>query len=111
MRNFDENGAGDRRQETPWKQSGDEPVTLEGEIVGDSIHVAPPGPEPVWGANAARLGKRLLISAAILAAVVILVPLTLVLVAAVALVALVGRLLIGRPGAVARWMRPPGGVR
>lgn len=108
MRIFDENTAGDRRQDTPWKQSGDESIILEGEIVGDNIHVAPPEPERFWGGNAARLGKRLLIAAAILASIIILIPLTLAFVAVVMVLALVGRLLFGRSGSVAGWMRPPG---
>lgn len=107
MRSFDENQPGDSRHEAASKRARDEPVTLEGEIIGDSIRVAAPEPEPVWGSGAARLGRRLLVSAAVLAGIAILIPLTLVVVAAVAVLAVVGRLLLGRPGMVTRWMRAP----
>lgn len=108
MGKFDRNNGDDRREDAPWRRANADAVTLEGEIVGDSIHVAPPEPESFWGANATRLGKRLLIVAAVLVALIILVPLTLAFIAVVAITAIVGRLLLGRTGAVSRWMRPPG---
>lgn len=105
MRNFDGH---DGKPDTPWSRGGEQPVILEGELVGDSVHVAPPEPESIWGANAARLGKRLLIAAVVLALLAVLLPLTIAIVAVIAILALVGRLVLGRPGAVVRWPRPPG---
>lgn len=106
MRNFDDGVAGDPNRDTPWRKNDAGGVTLEGEIVGDSIHVAPPEPEPVWGANAAGLGRKLLIAFAVIASLVILVPLMLAFMVVVLLMALVGRLLLGRKVTVARWTHP-----
>lgn len=108
MRNFDNHDA-DASGRGPHGRSDDAGgVILEGEIVGDSVHVAPPEPEPVWGTNAAGLGRKLVIAMAIIAALVILVPLMLLFIGVALIAALVGRLLLGRQVTVTRWVRPWG---
>jgi len=107
MRDFDNHDGNATGRGSPWR-NGDSGVILEGEIVGDNIHVAPPGAEPVWGGNAASFGRKLLIAMAVLAALVILVPLMLAFLALALIMALVGRLLLGRNVTVTRWTRPWG---
>lgn len=108
MRNFDNHDADASARGAPRRNDDAGGVILEGEIVGDSVHVAPPEPEPVWGTNAAGLGRKLLITMAIIAALVILVPLMLLFIAVALVAALVGRLVLGRQVTVARWVRPWG---
>ncbi|MFD2678373.1 hypothetical protein [Camelimonas lactis] len=107
MRDFDNHDGNSTGRGSPWRND-DSGVILEGEIVGDNIHVAPPGAEPVWGVNAASFGRKLLIAMAVLAALVILVPLVLAFLALALIMALVGRLLLGRHITVTRWTRPWG---
>ncbi|MFC0283528.1 hypothetical protein ACFFJB_07920 [Camelimonas abortus] len=96
-----------RRSGTPWRRPHDETIIIEGEIVGDRIHLNAPERESFWGAGAARLGRQLLVAAIILASLAVIIPLALIAAAGFVALALVARLFGARLFATRMWSWPP----